>query len=222
MKLTFTKLKSYLSRAIIALVFVALLVLFILGLSFPSGNFSMFGARGIWVNNSGHMEPYLQNRDIAFVEKDSDFYALQVGDKVAFTSRSVLENGEIREIYVISQIVDKMYHPETGQLSFVTQGTMEGLGFDPHLLTVDGYSYTNTFVGLFSFRARSLGRFISFISSAAGIFVLGLNMFACLVAFILITIVSKDNNQNEFIKEKYDKEAKKMVDKEKISRGEVL
>ena len=204
--------KSLIARIAIIVVFVLLLTLFILGLSFPRGMFSMSGYKALWINNTGSMAPYLQNRDIALINQDVDFYRVEVGDIVAFSSRSVLENGEIKEIYVVHQVVSRQYHPTTGQLSFITSGTQEGLTADPHLLTQDGYNYTNTFIGSFASRRRGLGRFISFISSAAGIFMLGLNMFACLAAFVAIKVLCKD----ETIKKEFDsKKYKKKIDKEK-------
>lgn len=144
---------------------------------------------------SGSMEGQIYSGDVAVV-KEIDTNSLKVGDIIAFKED---------EIVITHRIVDII--KEDGTTKYITKG-------DNNNTEDNGYVLPEQVEGLYQFKISRLGNLAIFIQTPIG-------MVVCLsipcILLIIIQIVDSKKN-NEYIKEKSDKEKNMQEEIERLKK----
>ena len=181
---------------LITLAFVLMIgIIFIM--VFPNSPINVFGVRVFLVSNTRSMEPDLSHNDLIVI-RNSSFDELEVGDIVTFRTEVII-SGQLQEIYVTHQIIDKLVSEETGEVKFRTSGTNPYIRPDVRLMSANGYGNTNEFVGVLSFHSGFLGQVFAYLRSPFGITMIVANaILIALMIYILLPEKDKKEKQVQF------------------------
>jgi len=129
------------------------------------------------------MHPMLQYNDMIVVRR-VNFNNLQVDDIVTFNSKTSI-SGQVHNIVITHNIIEKTYHPVTNERAFITSGINLNISQDARLLTEFGVGDTNSFIGIVSFRSRFLGNIIAYLASPFGITMVVINAGVIVILILL-------------------------------------
>jgi signal peptidase I len=160
------------SWAIFSPVILFVLSVIIMQSFWPSAMLKVYGMNYFLIANTKSMQPNLLTNDLVFIKK-YNFDKIKTGDYVAFETTAAI-NGKSAKITVVHEVIEVLLSGDEKALR--TKGTNPNVGVDARLLTVGGKEGTNTYIGKYSGKSRTLGWVIAFLKSPLGLTVIGLDI----------------------------------------------